>query len=125
MVTQTMAAPEEMFLMMPSGGGNLPFVLALSCRVMLPGITGVGLTATYLLGPQAIPVVAVDGLVLVEDGGGPHLVHIQRCDEIYPDYYRLGVEGEPPTDVDEMLPREAIAVYTQRATIIWTVVAIE
>ena len=119
-----MAVPQEMFLMKPSSGGDLSFVLPLGGRVMLPGTAGVGLTATYCPS-TAVPVVAVDGLVLVEGGGGQHLVHIKRCDEIYPDYYRLAVEGDAPTDVDEMLPHEAIAVYTQRTTITWTVVAIE
>jgi hypothetical protein len=123
-----MAVPQEMFLMMPRSGGDLPFVLPLGGRVMLPGIANVGLTAT-LCPSTAVPVVAVDGLVQVpcphQDGGGQHLVHIKRCDEIYPGYYRLAVEGEPPTDVDEVVKGEAIAVYTQRATIIWTVVAIE
>ena len=117
-----MAVSQEMFLMTPSGGGYLPFALSLGDRVMLPGIAGVGLTATYCPS-TTVPVVAVDGLVLVEDG--QHLVHIKQHDEIYPDYYRLAVEGDAPTDVDEMLPHEAIAVYTQRTTITWTVVAIE
>ena len=123
-----MAGPQEIFLIMPRSGEDLPFVLSLGGRVMLPGIANVGLTAT-LCPFTAAHVVAVDGLVQVpcphEDGGGQHLVHIKRCDEIYPDYYRLAVGGKSPTDVDEMLPGEAIAVYTQRTTIAWTVLAIQ
>lgn len=118
---------QGIFLITPSSGEDSPFVLYPGDKAMLPGIANVRLTAT-LCPSTAAHVVAVDGLVQVpcphEDGGGQHLVYIKRCDETYPDYYRLAVEGEPPTDVDEVVKGEAIAVYTQGVTIRWTVVAI-
>ena len=102
------------------------FQLTVGSRALLPGGGGVGVTvADDTTEPQAVTVhvVVVDGLFRVTENN-QYSVCIQHNDEINPEYYRLAMRDDVPTEVDPLLDGETITVYADGARNTWNVVAI-